>query len=46
MPDGVNKDLFITFGYGDAWALRLFQKSYWRMNPMLTELGLGNVSRT
>ena len=45
MPNGVNEDPFDPIEYGDAWALSLFQKSYWRMNAVLTELGLGTVSR-
>ena len=45
MPEGIKEDMFNPFGYSDMWALSLFQKSYWRMNAVLMELGLGTVSR-
>jgi hypothetical protein len=43
---GVSKDPFNPFGYSDAWELSLFQKTYWRMNAVLTELDVGTVSRS
>ena len=32
VPDDVNEDPFNPFGHGDAWALSLFQKTFWTIN--------------
>ena len=45
MADDANEDPLNPFGDDDEWALSLFQKTFFRMNVVLTELSLGTVNK-